>query len=199
MANHKSTVSSRYILTVGISSFFLAIIFTFFSETFASKLNSLILSLIFLIIILLINILSDVLGTAVTAASDAPLNAKAAKRVRGASHGLKLIRNADKVANLANDVVGDIATTVSGALGISIALQVMSISKDISQFWLNVLITAFIAAVIVSSKAFAKKIALTRPEEVVFWAGRILAKLEDVTGITLFPNKKRGSGRARKD
>jgi len=192
LGNNKSTVSSRYIFLVGTGSFFLAVVFTFFSETFASRLNSIVLSLVFLILIIIINMLADVLGTAVTAASHTPFNAKAAKKVRGAPQGLQLIRNADKVANLANDVVGDIATTVGGALGISIVVQIMALGPVISQFWLNVLVTALIAAVIVSTKALAKKIALSHPNEVVFMAGKLLARIEEFTGFSPF-QKRRGT------
>jgi hypothetical protein len=134
--------------------------------------------------------LADVVGTSVTAASHIPFNAKAAKRVRGAPQGLLLIRNADKVANLSNDVVGDITTTVGGALGISIVVQIMTLGPALSQFWLNVLITALIAAVIVSTKALAKKIALSHPDEVIFIVGRVLAKIEDVTGYSPFQKRR---------
>ncbi|MCL6634503.1 MAG: hypothetical protein K6T29_01885 [Peptococcaceae bacterium] len=196
MGNNKSTVSGRYIFLVGAGSFLLAVVFTFLSETFASRLNNIILSFVFLVIIILINMLADVVGTAVTAASHITFNARAAKRVRGAPQGLQLIRNADKVANLANDVVGDITTTVGGALGISIVVQIMALGPVISQFWLNVLITAMIAAVIVSTKALAKKIALSHPDEVIFIVGKILARVEDATGYS--PFQKRRSSRSRK-
>ncbi len=196
MANNKSTVSGRYILSVGIASFLLAIVFTYFSEYFTSELNSVILALVFLLFVILINIAADVVGTAVTAASHVPFNAKSAKRVRGAPHGLQLIKNADKVANLTNDMLSDITTTVGGALGISIALQISNINHAVSQFWLNILITAFIAAVIVSSKAFSKKIALSHPNDVIFFVGRIMARIEETTGYSPF-KKKRTHGNKR--
>lgn len=196
MGNNKSTVSGRYIFLVGIGSFFLGVFFTFFSETFASRLNNIFLSFVFLVIIIVISTFSDVVGTAVTAASHVPFNAKAAKRIPGAQQGLQLIRNADRVANLANDVIGDITTTVGGALGISIVLQIMMLEPAISRFWLNVFITALIAAVIVSSKAIGKKIALRHPDEIIFMVGRVLAKIEDITGIS--PFQKRRSSRSRK-
>jgi hypothetical protein len=193
----KSTVSGRYIALVGIGSFLLAIIFTFFSEVFASRLNSIILSIIFLVFIVLINITADIVGTAVTAASHVPFNAKAAKRIRGAPHGLQLIRNADRVANLTNDMMSDITTTVGGALGISIVVQIINLEPDLSRFWLNILITAFIAAVIVSGKAYSKKIALSHPDDVIFFVGRFLARVEELTGYSPFrktrpPGDKKG-------
>ncbi len=196
MGNNKSTVSSRYILLVGIGSFFLAVSFTLLSETFSSKFNSLALSFIFLLFIMFINIAADVVGTAVTAASHVPFNAKAAKRVTGAFQGLQLIRNADKVANIANDVIGDITTTVSGALGISIVVQIMRAGPQIDQFWLNVLITALISVSIVTGKAAGKKIALSHPNEVIFVVGRMLAKAEYVTGYSVF--QKSRSPRSRR-
>lgn len=197
MSSKKSTVSGRYIALVGIGSFLLAIIFTFFSEFFASRLNSIILSLVFLVFIVLINIAADIVGTAVTAASHVPFNAKAAKRIRGAPHGLQLIRNADRVANLTNDMISDITTTVGGALGISIVVQIINLKPDLSKFWLNILITAFIAAVIVSGKAYSKKIALSHPDDVIFIVGRFLARVEELTGYSPFrktrpPRDKKG-------
>jgi hypothetical protein len=126
-----------------------------------------------------------------------PFNAKAAKRIRGAPHGLQLIKNADKVANLTNDMLSDITTTVGGALGISIVVQIMKLGPPFSQFWLNILITALIAAVIVSGKAYSKMIALSHPDDVIFLVGRFLARIEEVTGYSPFrktrtPRNKRG-------
>jgi len=191
LGNNKSTVSSRYIILAGIGSFISAVMFTLLSETFASKLNNLVLSIIFLIIIILINIMADLVGTAVTAASDTSFNAKAAKRVEGALQGLQLIRNADKVANIANDIIGDITTTVSGALGISIVVQIIRAGLQLEQFWLNVLLTALISVLIVTGKAIGKKISLSHPDEVIFIVGKMLAKVENVTGYSLF-QKRRG-------
>lgn len=190
MGNNKSTVSGRYIFAVGIGSFFLAVLFTLFSETFASKLNSLLLSFIFLLFIILINIAADVVGMAVTAASHVPFNAKAAKRVEGASQGLQLVKNADRVSNILNDVIGDITTAVSGALGISIVVQIIRVGPHLDQFWLNVLFTALISVCIVTGKAAGKKIALSRPDEVVFMVGKLLAKVENITGYSPFQKRR---------
>jgi CBS domain containing-hemolysin-like protein len=159
---------------------------TLLSEYFASKLNSIVFALAFLLFITTINILADVVGTATAAASHAPFNAGAAKRVKGASHGLRLVQNADRVANICNDVIGDITTAVSGALGISIVVQIIRISPQSDQYILNVLLTAIISAVIVTGKAFGKKIALSNPDGIVFFVGRFLARVESLTGISFF-------------
>ncbi|OPY57544.1 MAG: hypothetical protein A4E55_01597 [Pelotomaculum sp. PtaU1.Bin035] len=190
MGNNKSTVSGRYILLVGIGSFFIAVIFTLLSEIIASKLHNLFLSFIFLFVIILVNIIADLVGTAVTAASHAPFNAKAAKRVEGGHHGLQLIRNADRVANIANDIIGDITTTVSGALGISIVVQIMRDGPQLEQFWLNVLLTALISVLIVIGKAAGKKLSLSYPDEIIFFVGKFLAKVENITGYSPFQKRR---------
>lgn len=196
LSSNKSTVSTRYIVLVGVGSFLLAIIFAFISETLSQKFNNLILSFFFLIIIILINIISDILGTAVTAATEPPFHAKAAKRVSGSQQSILLIRNADRVANITNDVIGDIAGTLSGALGISLAVQVFLRLHGFDQLMLNVFLTALIAALTVGGKAAGKKIALTHSNKVVFLAGRLLALVERITGFSFFKAK---SGAKRKE
>ncbi|WP_449240734.1 hypothetical protein [Desulfoscipio gibsoniae] len=119
------------------------------------------------------------------AADEAPFHAKASKKVVGAREGVFLIRNADRVANIANDVIGDIAGTVSGALGIALALQIMTLREDLNRFVLNMMITALIAAFTVGGKAYGKKIALSNSNGVIFFAGRIIAAFSSITGIGL--------------
>lgn len=182
MANNKSTVSALYIALVSAASFLLAVAFFWLSNLLAVKMQSLVMSVVFLVVIVLVGIIADILGVSVTAASEVPLHAKAAKKIPGASEGVFLIRNADRVANLANDVVGDIAGTVSGALGIALVAQIIMRWQELGQLTLNMLLTAVIAALTVGGKALGKRIALTYAEEVVYIAGRFLHGVSVVTG-----------------
>ncbi|MCL5057718.1 MAG: hypothetical protein M1130_06925 [Actinobacteria bacterium] len=182
MANNKSSVSALYIISVSAGSFLLAVFFFWLSQILSDKMQSLVLSVVFLSFIVLVGILADIIGVSVTAASEVPLHAKAAKRVPGAAEGVFLIRNADRVANLMNDVVGDIAGTVSGALGIALVVQLLAYWKGSSQLVLNMLLTALIAAVTVGGKAYGKRIALVHADDVVFVVGRFLNGIFRVTG-----------------
>ncbi|MDQ0286576.1 Mg2+/Co2+ transporter CorB [Desulfofundulus luciae] len=157
--------------------------------------KSLFLSFLFLVIIILIGILADIVGTAVAAAEESPFHAKAAKRVRGAREGVYLIRNADRVANICNDVIGDIAGTVSGALGIALVLQILLYWKGINQALLNMMVTALIAAFTVGGKAAGKRIAISRANEVIFLVGKLLAAFEQLTGIRVIRKKYRRAGK----
>ncbi|MEW6065443.1 hypothetical protein P378_00430 [Desulforamulus profundi] len=185
MGNHKSNVSSRYLLLVSIGSFLLAVIFSLLSETMTRIVQSVLISLSGLLTIILIGIFADIIGTAVTAAQEAPFHAKAAKRVRGAKEGVFLLRNAGKVANICNDVIGDIVGTVSGALGISIVVKIVSNNPGTDAFWANIIMTALIASLTISGKALGKTLALSRANDVIFLVGKVLAYWEKLTGKNL--------------
>ncbi len=147
--------------------------------------------MLFLVIIILVGILADIIGVSVTAANEAPLHAKAAKKISGASEGVFLIRNADRVANITADVIGDIAGTVSGALGIVLALQIMVYWKEFSANTLNMILTALIAAITVGGKALSKWVAITYAEEVVFISGKVLYVISFITGINFNSKSKK--------
>lgn len=185
MKSNKSTVSSKFVLFVGLVSFVLAAVFFLLSQFLSETINNLTFSFVLLILIILFGITADIIGTSVAAADVAPFHAMAAKKVTGAREGVFLIRNADRVANIANDVIGDIAGTVSGALGIALVLQIMSLREDLNRFILNMLITALIAAFTVGGKAYGKKIALSNSNKVIFAVGRIMAIFSSITGISL--------------
>ena len=182
MGNHKSNLSKKYLIFVFFGSFILAVLFSVASEALTRIVKSVFISFAGLLTIILIGILADIIGTAVTAAQEAPFHAKAAKRVSGAKEGVFLLRNADKVANITNDGIGDIVNTVSGALGISIVVKIIMNNPGLDAAGANVLITAFIASITVSGKALGKTVALRRCNDVIFFVGRILAYWEKLTG-----------------
>jgi len=185
LKSNKSTVSGKFVVIVGFVSFIFAAVFFLLSQFLSVTINSLTFSFMLLFFIVLLGITADIVGTSVAAADEAPFHAKAAKKVAGAKEGVFLIRNADRVANISNDVIGDIAGTLSGALGIALALQIIGLTKDLNQFFLNMLITALIAAFTVGGKAYGKKIALSNANGVIFIVGRMIAAISSITGINL--------------
>lgn len=192
MGNNRRKMSLGYVVGVGAASFLLAVVFFWISELLASKVRSLFISLLFLVIIILIGIAADIVGTSATAASESPFHARAAKKLRGAREGVYLVRNADRVANICNDVIGDIAGTVSGALGIALVMQILLYWKGANQVLLNMLVTAAIAALTVGGKAAGKSFALRRANEIIFLVGRVLAAVETLTGVKFFsPQRKK--------
>ncbi|MHB8157537.1 MAG: hypothetical protein ACYDEQ_09150 [Desulfocucumaceae bacterium] len=193
MSNNKSSVSPLYIVSVSVFSFLLAVFFFWVSNFISQKIQSLALSVLFLFLIVLVGILADIIGVSVTAASEVPLHSKAANKIPGAAEGVFLIRNADRVANLMNDVVGDIAGTVSGAIGIALALQLLIYWREGGALLLTMLMTAVIAAATVGGKAYGKRFALTRADEVVFIAGKFLHGVSLLTGKDFNSKSKKTS------
>ena len=132
-----------------------------------------------LLFIILIGIFFDIIGISATAASETPFHAKAAKRVFGAAHTVKLIRNADKVAIFAIDVVGDISGPISGALGAAIVFQILASRPTPLELYFETITTALIAAVTVTGKAMGKGYAIREANSIIYNVGKLWAILEE--------------------
>lgn len=191
LRNNKSTVSGRYLITIAIVSFALAALFFVLSQLIAQKLHSLLISSLFLIFIVLTGIVFDIVGTAAAAATEEIFHARAAKRVPGAKESVFLVRNADRVANIANDVIGDIAGTVSGAVGMAFVLQIIARYPDVNRFFLTMSVTAVIASLTVSGKAFGKKVAISRANDIIFIVGKVIAYATKFAGIEIVTKRRR--------
>lgn len=199
MRNTNPLVLLRRAALVGAAVFPVTVVFSFLAETITSKLASIYLAFIFLLLIIIINVIFDIIGTAATAADEAPFHAKAAKKVNGARQSVYLVRNADHVANFCQDVVGDIAGIVAGALGISLMVQVVLLVPADDVFVLNIIITAVIAALTVGGKAYGKGLAVSKANGIIFLVGRILAVIERTTGYSVAGNGKgRRPGKRRR-
>ncbi len=197
MGNNKPS-SLRFALVAGTGAFFTAVFFSFFSEVVLAKVKILILSFSFLLLIVIVGIIADMVGVATAVAEEKPFHAKAAKKIRGAGHAILIVRNAEKVATFANDIVGDICGTVSGALGAAIIFQIAAGNPSWNDAALSMAMTGIVAAVTVGGKAAGKRTALEDSERIVFMVGRALAWLETVTGIKIFSGSTRKSREKRR-
>lgn len=188
----------RRALRVGLLSFVLAAVVSSVADV---ALNSVPAVVAFLGVLLLIvtGIAFDILGTAVTAAEQAPLHAMAAKRVSGSRQAIYLVRNADKVANFANDVIGDVTGAVSGAAGTSVAVGLIQMTGGgpVADRLIPLALIGLIAGLTVGGKAAGKSFAMRRATDVVFMAGRIIYAAERVTGRSFTGGRSSGSSRRR--
>jgi hypothetical protein len=173
----------RWILVISAWTFILALLIGFIAHYTLNEIQSLSVSFLILIIVIVMGILFDLVGTAAAAADIAPLNAKAARKVAGAKRGVYLIKNAEKVANFCNDVVGDISGIISGTLAAFIVIKiVVSFQYSQADFYLNILLTALVAALTVGGKAWGKVLAINHSTEVILVAGLIITRLEKPLG-----------------
>lgn len=165
----------RYLLMVGLGTLVATIVVSLSAEMLVRQMAQMGAALCLLLLIVLIGIVTDTVGTAAAASREAPFHAKAAKKVFGAQHSVYLVRNRVRVANITQDVIGDITGIIAGALGITLITQVVLLYPRVDAIVFNVLITAVIASVIVTGKAYGKRVAVERADEIIFMVGKILA------------------------
>ena len=174
-SNHtpNKKVSLSWILTTVLLTFFLSVTMSVLTTTVLGDVAIGIAFLILLTIVFL-GILFDILGIAVTTANEAPFHAMSSNRVPGSRETLRLIRNAEKVSNFCNDVVGDICGIVSGATGSFIATQLI-LNFSFNSLLTSLIVTALISSLTVGGKALGKTLAINQCNQIVFYIGKFLA------------------------
>ena len=175
----------RWVLTVVCLSFVLSIVMSFVTSVFVES-AGLLVALLSLIVLVSIGIVSDVIGTAVTSAVEQPFIAMASKRITGARQALRLIRKAERVSSVLNDVVGDIVGIISGSAGAVIAVYLTQVGMRSAVA--SMLTTAFTSAFMIGGKAYGKGLAIENSGAIVLAVGRLMALFE-----------RRGAGKGSKN
>lgn len=165
-AKKKSLVDIKWIITITIITFFISLFFSFIGEIVIPNV-AIFVSLILLLVFILLGILFDIIGISVTVSDISVFNSMAAKRVKGAVIGRKLIKNADKVSSFCNDVIGDICGIVSGSTGITIAI-ILAEKLDMSVLFLSLIITTLISTLTITGKAMGKSFAMNKSNWILF-------------------------------
>ena len=155
--------------------FFIAVLLSstisFLSSTVMEE-AELVEAFIVLLFIVFLGILFDIIGVAVMSASEKPFHSMAARKVPGAAEALKLLRNAEKVSNFCNDVIGDICGVVSGSASAVIAVKALTQVK--SDMLSQLIMSALVAGVTISGKAFGKNIATSQSTNIVHIVSKII-------------------------
>ena len=163
----------KWILTVLILSFVLSILMSLGSNMVIPKIN-IYVGIAIIILFIFISIIFDMIGVAITAAEERPFHSMASKKVKGASHSVRFLKNSDKLASICNDVIGDVCGVVSGSAGVLVANTLADMmNKDVA---IVVLITtAIIASLTITGKALGKSIAIKNSESITFTVGKIVS------------------------
>ena len=142
--------------------------------------SSMIVAAIVLLLIVFICIIFDIVGMAVATADEKPFHAMAARKVIGAKECIMLLRNAERVSSICNDVVGDICGVVSGSASATIAAQILSNFELSFASVVPLLLSSLVAALTVGGKAVGKGIAVANCTDIVYHAGQIIHALTHV-------------------
>lgn len=159
-------------------------------ESVIKTVRNLWLSFLALAVVIMLGIIADAVGTAATAAEMAPFNAMAARKVFGAKQAVRLVRNADLVANLTADVGGDIAGTLSGAIGAAIIFELAHVFSALDTVIWGAVMTSLIAATTVSGKMIGKNYAIRHANPIVFRVAKALTWWERLTGLEVLGGRR---------
>ena len=88
--------------------------------------------------------------------------------------GRALLKKADVVSNICNDVIGDICGIMSGGAGAGIVLN-LALSDATQTLIATIAISSIISALTVGGKALCKRIALNNAQKIVSGVGRLLS------------------------
>lgn len=169
----KKKVSAKYVLTISFTTLVIAILMKAISDTL---LENIIMAYSFFILlgIILIGIIFDVVGVAVTSCDDTYFHAMASDKVYGAKESIMLIKNAEKVSSICNDVIGDVCGIVSGAVSTWIVTQFVMNGFSSGEEFLALGMTGVVSALTVGGKALGKFVAMNLNCNIVYLAGKII-------------------------
>lgn len=128
-----------------------------------------------LLFIVLLGIVFDIIGMAVASADEKPFHSMAARKVPGAQEAIRLLRNAERVSSICNDVVGDICGVVSGSASATIAVLILTHVDTAWPRGVSLVMSSLVAGLTVGGKAIGKTFAVSSCTQIVHMVGRILS------------------------
>ena len=169
-----------WIVTIFIVTIFISGAISLLSDVIMEN-SSVFVAFLILLAIILIGIIFDIIGMAVASADEKPFHSMAARKVPGAQESIALLRNAERVSSICNDVVGDICGVVSGSASATIAVQIIS-NFDFS--WpqiVSLAMSALAAGLTVGGKAIGKSFAVNSSTAIVHSVGKCIHWLHSLT------------------
>ena len=163
----------RWVVTIFFVTILISGIITLLSDYIVSV-SGIVVAFLILLAIIMLGIVFDIIGMAVATADEKPFHAMAARKVPGGKECIKLLRNAERVSSICNDVVGDICGVVSGTASATIAAQVIAhLDFGWPQF-ISLAMSALVAGLTVGGKAIGKTIAVSSCIEIVHAVGNVI-------------------------
>ncbi len=171
-----SAVNVRWVATIMVISFVLSVVMSYISNEALNSAGT-VLSFAVLFFFIGLGIVFDMIGVAATSATEKEFHSMAAHRVRGAKEAVWMVRNAEKVSSICNDVVGDICGIISGATGALIVAHITAGTSGLMKVLVSLLITGLISSGTIGGKAAGKGIAVSASGKVLAVCGRVLSVL----------------------
>lgn len=180
--NKKSKTSKtdyRWTMLITMFTFIMSVALSFLLDHLLKDVN-IFVGVIMLLSVILIGIIFDIIGVSVTSADQKLFHSMAANRIQEGKVAIDLIKNADKVSSFCNDVIGDMAGIISGALGASLLSKIYDKFNDINIALIGTLITASVAGFTVGGKSLGKSVAINKYREIIFFISKIILKFRNI-------------------
>ena len=165
---------ARWVLTIFLVTILISGVISLISEEIMAV-SGMAVAFVILFAIIMVGIVFDIIGVAVTSADEKPFHSMAARKVPGAREAINLLRNAERVSSICNDVVGDICGVVSGAASATIATQIL---HNFTFSWprvVGLVMSALVAGFTVGGKAIGKTFAINSSTTIVHSVGMVIA------------------------
>ena len=178
----------KWVVTIFFVTILISGLISFSSDILMEN-SSMAVAFLILLAIIFIGIIFDIIGMAVASADEKPFHAMAARKVPGARDAIQLLRNAERVSSICNDVVGDICGVVSGSASATIAAQILA---NFEMSWpqiISLLMSALAAGLTVGGKAIGKSFAVNSSTVIVHTVGRIVHWFKNIPAA--FRKKKK--------
>lgn len=163
----------RWVITIFFVTILVSGLISLISEEIMSS-SGIVTAFVILLAIVLVGIVFDIIGVAVTSADETPFHSMAARKVPGAQESIRLLRKAERVSSICNDVVGDICGVVSGSASATIAMQIIGSFEFTWIELVSLLMSALVAGLTVGGKAIGKTFAVNSSTAIVHAVGRVI-------------------------
>ena len=177
----------RWVVTIFFTTILISGTISLLSDEIMAR-SGMAVAFLILLFIILIGIIFDIIGVAVTSADEKPFHSMAARKVPGAQEAIRLLRNAERVSSICNDVIGDICGVVSGSASATIAAQVLAKFDFTWPMVVSLVMSALVAGLTVGGKAIGKTFAMNSCTTIVHTAGKLIYFLRHIPDI--FRKKK---------
>ena len=173
LPHRKRRKQIRWVATIFLTTILISGVISLISDEVMAN-SSLAFAFVILLAIVFLGIVFDIIGMAVATADEKPFHSMAARKVPGAQESIRLLRNAERVTSICNDVIGDICGVVSGSASAAIAAQIL---QNFTFSWpqmVSLLASALVAGLTVAGKAIGKSIALHSSTTIVQMVGKVI-------------------------
>ena len=180
----------RWVVTIFFVTVFVSGAITMLSDIIMSG-SGILVAFLILLAIVFVGIIFDIIGVAVASADEKPFHAMAARKVPGAKDSIMLLRNAERVSSICNDVVGDICGVVSGTAAATISAQILANFEFGWPQIVSLSMSALVAGLTVGGKAIGKTFAMNSCTDIIYLVGQIIHWLRQFP--QMFKGKKKKS------